>query len=713
MVKPNTPALSRQTHPLVSCIVPLHIKGPLTYRWPFGSRLPALGTRLLLPLGRRRIVGIYWGQANPPPGNKQLKDVLQVMEKEPLIPEGLMNFIKWAASYYYYPLGPAISEALPQGFFSPTKKATEQVFKKGIGPGRSRFDIHSWQGTEIVKLSLEQEQALQDISQAINTSKFNPILLYGITGSGKTEVYLRAVQQCLEIGRTALILVPEISMTGQLAGWFISRFKQGLSLLHSGLTREQRRDQWWNIRTGRSRIVVGARSAIFAPLSNIGLIIVDEEHDSSYKQDEKFRYNARDLALVRGRMEGATVVLGSGTPSVASFYNALHGKYQLLKMMHRVGQAHLPSVEIVDLRTRKIDQKANATHDSARPEWLSERLKDEISQALDRGHQVLLFLNRRGFATYVFCPECGHVFKCGSCDVILAWHRKNTALVKAKDLTQYRGPGLLCCHYCGETFPALPTCPKCGGQAVRASGFGTEKVAQEFVEQFPGTNVARIDRDTIGRKKEIDKILRDFRRGTIDCLVGTQMITKGHDFPGLALVGVLRADLALNVPEYFAAERTFQLISQVAGRAGRSKVAGKVIIQTFMPDHYSILCATQHDFQGFYNKEIKLRQQLGYPPFGRIINIRLSGTRKAKVEEAAKRLSDLAINLAGKMASTMVLGPVQSPKSRIKSRFRYQFLLKGEMKNLRILCSKIDNRIDALVPTTVRVEIDVDPQNFM
>ena len=702
--------------PLINCIIPIHFRGPLTYRWPFGTELPPVGTRLLLPLGPRRIVGIFSGRAGEFSDRKRLKDVLAVMEKEPLITEGLLNFIRWAASYYYYPLGPALSEALPSGFLSPTKKGTEEVVSKGIGPGRSRFDIHKWHQGKIRELSPEQSCALDEISGFLETGKFNPALLFGITGSGKTEVYLRAVEKCLSLGKSTLILVPEISMTGQLAGWFSARFSEGLSLLHSGLTRQQRRDQWWKIRSGESKIVVGARSAIFAPLSSIGLIIVDEEHDSSYKQADKFKYNARDLALVRGKMENAAVILGSGTPSVSSYFNALQGKYRLLEMKNRVGGGSLPSVELVDRRGKGNGEKGRnkkAEKSSMDMEWLSEPLKNAISETLEKGRQVLLFLNRRGFATYIFCPECGYVFKCSSCDVILAWHRKNKALLKAADREPFREPGLLCCHYCGQAYPALPSCEKCGGQAVRASGFGTEKVAQEFLEHFPGTTVARIDRDTVTRRKKMEKILRAFRKGEIDCLVGTQMITKGHDFPGLALVGVLWPDLALNVPEYCAAERTFQIISQVAGRAGRSNIHGRVIIQTFMPEHYSIVCATEHDYQQFYDKEIRTRHNLGYPPLGRIVNIRFSGVKKGEVEQAAQKTASFARSRAGSMTGITVLGPVESPKARIKSRYRYQLLLKGDIKSVRMLCGKIDSRLSSLVPNNVRLEMDVDPLNFM
>ncbi len=708
-------------HPLlVNCIVPLHMQGPLTYRWPFDTPLPERGTRLLLPLGHRRIVGICWGPAREFLDESRLKNVLKVMEEQPLIPGGLLNFIEWAASYYYYPLGPALSEALPAGFLSATRKATEQATDRGIGPGRSRFDVKAWSHGIVRQLTAEQENVLSEIAKAVTAGVFSPYLLFGITGSGKTEVYMRAVEHCLASGRNALVLVPEISMTGQIAGWFAGRFAQGLSLLHSGLTREQRRDQWWKIRSGESRIVVGARSAIFAPLQNIGLVIIDEEHDPSYKQADKFKYNARDLAVMRGRMEGATVVLGSGTPSVTSYFNALSGKYCLLEMKERAGDARLPSVEIVDRRVRsrkkRRDVKKDAGRSGARSDetpWLSSRLRHAISSTLEAGHQVLLFLNRRGFATYVFCQECGHVFKCRSCDVVLAWHRGNKALLRNVDTEKFKGPGVLCCHYCGQLYPALPACDKCSGQAVRASGFGTEKVANDFLQEFPGTTVARIDRDTVGHRKKMERILHSFRKGEIDCLIGTQMITKGHDFPNLALVGVIAPDMGLNVPEYCAAERTFQLMAQVAGRAGRSAVKGRVIIQTYMPDHYAMECATAHDYRRFYEIEIAKREALGYPPFSRLVNVRLSAAKKAAAEEAALKLADVAEKAAGNRKDIIILGPVQSPLARISSRYRYQLMIKGAMKPVRRLCSEIDRRVGSLVPSNVRVEIDVDPLNFM
>ncbi|MCK4426729.1 MAG: primosomal protein N', partial [Deltaproteobacteria bacterium] len=350
-----------------------------------------------------------------------------------------------------------------------------------------------------------------------------------------------------------------------------------------------------------------------------------EEHDPSYKQSEKFRYQARDMALLRGRMSEATVILGSATPSVSSFKNSLSGKYQLVTMGKRVAKRSLPEVVVVD-RRKKEKKDQHHKLESARPEWLSKELKDATGDTLARGEQVLLFLNRRGFATYIFCPDCGHVFRCPHCEVTLTWHRGDKRSKSEKD-------GVLRCHYCGMESAALPVCPQCKGQAVKTFGYGTERIAADLEEIFPGARIARLDRDTVRARRHLEDVILDFRKGRLDILVGTQMITKGHDFPGLTLVGILCADLSLNFPEYHATERTFQLLAQVAGRAGRGERPGRVLIQTWLPDHYVLDCATTHNFNAFYEKESKFRKALGYPPFGRLINLRFSGRKKAQVRD--------------------------------------------------------------------------------
>ncbi len=692
----------------VKCLLPLHLPGPLTYLWPFASEVPEKGKRVLLPLRGRKIIGVLWGLDKAPAKSIEYKPVLKVLDDAPLLTTELMDFIEWAASYYMYPLGMALSEALPSEFVSSKKKSALRIEKEGTMPGRSRLETNEWKEPMIKRLSREQKDAIKVVENACLTQVFNPILLFGVTGSGKTAVYIETVKTCLEAKRGALVMVPEIAMTAQLAGRFKRVFGDDVAILHSGLTPAQRRDQWWKLRQGKSRVALGTRSCIFSPLSNLGLIIVDEEHDSSYKQGERFRYNARDLALLRGQKCGATVVLGSGTPSVSSYFHATSGKYKLVKMESRPGGSRLPDVEIVD-RRRKKDAK---NHDGDFP-WLSPRLKRAIEETLERGEQVLLFLNRRGLATFVFCPECGHVFRCSQCDVTLSWHRQNKAILTHIMDENKKGSGMLTCHYCGNIQSAMPLCPNCGGKTVKSRGFGTEKIADDFLKLFPGRSIARIDRDTLSGRKELERVLAAFKDGQIDCLVGTQMVTKGHDFPNLTLVGVIWADMSLNVPEFNASERTFQLICQVAGRAGRGKRRGLVLIQTYMPEHYSIVCASRHDFLSFYQREITLRQSLSYPPFSRLINIRFSGVKKAHVEKAAEISKKIILKQIGKIDAITVLGPTPCPRGRIKSRYRYQLLLRGELALLRRIMMSVDKQLSNLLPAGVRVEKDVDPINFM
>ncbi len=702
---------------LVNCLLPLHFKEPLTYIWPFRDRKPIKGARLLLPLRNRKIIGICWEETEESPLEVELKEVIDQLDDIPLFPEKLFDFLNWASNYYFYPIGKAVAEALPPEFISARKKAAQRIAEGSILPGRSKLRLPQWKDKDFDSFSREQEEAIEKISHSLKGQRFDPILLFGVTGSGKTAVYIEAAKRCLELDRNCLVMVPEISMTSQLAGRFRRHFENHIAIIHSGLTPAQRRDEWWRLRTGDAKIALGTRSSIFSPISNLGLIVVDEEHDPSYKQEERFRYNARDLALIRGKMEGATVVLGSGTPSIQSFFHAKKGKYKLIYMKERVPGATLPTVEIVDRRKEQKDKrKGKKKKKKFDLGWLSPELKTAIEKTLERKEQVLLFLNRRGFATFVFCPSCGHVFKCKSCDVTLSWHRRNKALIKKEEIKELeRSSGILSCHYCGETFPALPTCPSCKGQAVRTEGFGTEKIAEEFLRYFPDATVARIDRDTLGRKREFDKILSAFRKGEIDCLVGTQMITKGHDFPNLTLVGIIWADMSLNLPEFNASERTFQLLSQVAGRAGRQEKKGQVILQTFMPDSYTIQFSMRHDFLGFFKKELELREKLKYPPFSRFVNVKLSGPNKSEVERysglIASRVRDFFLKKGIK--ETKILGPVICPKTKIKSRFRFQILLKGELKELRLACGIINELKEGILPSTIHLEIDVDPLNFI
>ncbi|MEK7827886.1 MAG: primosomal protein N', partial [Thermodesulfobacteriota bacterium] len=480
-------------------------------------------------------------------------------------------------------------------------------FFRGAGPaaeiGRN--------GNDII-LNGAQAEALDEIRARLASGRFSPSLLHGVTGSGKTEVYLRAVDEVLRSGGGAIYLVPEIALTAQLLSRVQSRFpEREIAVIHSGIARSARYDQWKRIRSGGINLVVGARSALFAPVRNLRLIVVDEEHDPSYKQDDRLRYNARDLALVRGKAAGALVILGSATPGIQTFFRAKGGAYRLLRLPFRVDDRPLPVVEVVDMKTESDEH--------GRTPLLSRPLIAALGETLARRKQTLLFLNRRGFHTFLFCPDCGHVFTCPSCDL---------------SLTHHAAMGVLKCHHCDFTSKPPTICPACRGNHVRSQGAGTERVEEEVRKFFPEARIARMDSDTTSRKGETERILRGLDRREIDILVGTQMITKGHDFPEITLVGVLAADASMNIPDFRAAERTFQLLTQVSGRGGRGDQPGRVVIQTFNPNHYAIRRAQEHDYVGFYEDELPLRRELGYPPFSRLIGLHFSSLKKEEGKKA-------------------------------------------------------------------------------
>ncbi len=533
----------------------------------------------------------------------------------------------------------------------------------------------------IFSMTPEQQEALKQIEKALEENTFCPFLLHGVTGSGKTEVYLQAVQKALSLGKSALILVPEISLTPQLLGRFRRRLSTKMALLHSGLSPAERYDQWRMVSRGEVKVVIGARSAIFAPCKDLGLIIVDEEHETSYKQEEGVRYNARDLALVRAKRQEAVVILGSATPSLESFYNVQRGKLRPLHLSRRVAGGTLPKVEIVDLKGEKHA-------------IISSTLKDALAENLENGGQSLLFLNRRGFSSSVICADCGSPFKCERCSVTLTFHATRRVLL---------------CHYCGHHLAAPPICPHCGGSKHRLLGFGTEKVEEEVRKLFPHAEIARMDSDVMTRRGAYGEVLQALERKEIDILVGTQMIVKGHDFPQITLVGIIVADITLNLPDLRAAERGFQLLSQAAGRAGRGKRPGKVIIQTFLPDHYAIQRAKEHDFLGFYQEEITLRKSLRYPPITRMVNIRVSSLKphdaEAGIYRLAKKGEALLKNHSGKVE---MLGPSPAPLVQIKGRYRWQLLIKGErVAYLQRIVRSLTEEGKKL--KGVRVEVDVDP----
>ncbi|HXR03702.1 MAG TPA: primosomal protein N' [Verrucomicrobiae bacterium] len=593
--------------------------------------------------------------------------------------------------------------------------------------------------TQPLPLNPAQAKALEEITKAMKrgedgglkmedgkagpSSILHPpsstFLLHGVTGSGKTEVYLQALAHVLEQGKGAIVLVPEISLTPQTVERFKARFGSGklqtlVAVLHSHLSAGERHDEWHKIRQGRARIVIGARSAIFAPVEPLGLIIVDEEHEHTYKQEEAPRYHARDVAIMRGRMENAVVVLGSATPSLESYYNCKTGKYTLLELPERVDNRKMPHVRVVDMRQAARGEKGIPT--------FSNQLKEAIHQRLERGEQTILFLNRRGYSTALQCPKCGYVAKCPNCSLALTYHRPEQKLR---------------CHICGHAENVPIVCPdaKCRNPAIRYAGLGTQKVEETLAKLFPNARVRRMDADTMKRKDDYRKTLGDFRAGKTDILVGTQMIAKGLHFPNVTLVGIIYADLALHQPDFRAGERTFQLLTQVAGRAGRGEVEGEVFVQAFTPFHPAIQYARRHDFTGFYEQEIEFREQLKYPPVSRVALLTLKGRNEDKVKFSAEHLRKVLESTVlspqsavpgpqsggrwtgdsglktGDFRDMIISGPAPAPLLRAETFYRYQIMLRTRaMSKLSQSLAKI---IETLaLPEDVTLAVDIDPVNL-
>jgi len=521
-------------------------------------------------------------------------------------------------------------------------------------------------------------------------------LLQGVTGSGKTEVYMQVAAEVLKTGKTVVILVPEIALITQMERRFRARFGECVGVLHSGLSAGQRYDQWSRIRQGRATIAIGARSAIFAPVDQPGVIIVDEEHDPSYKQEGSLRYNARDLAVVRARQSGCIALLGSATPSVQSYYNVSVQKFLPLRLDQRIEQRPLPTVHIVDLRQNRDARGVRR--------FISAQLQGAMEKTLARGEQVLLFLNRRGYANFPVCAACGQPVRCKHCDISLTLHQHASA---------YR------CHYCGYSRPAAADCEYCRSSSIRNLGVGTEKLEAAVASLFPAARIARMDRDTTRRKGAILKLLKGLQDKTIDILVGTQMVAKGHDFPNITLVGIICADLSLSFPDFRAGERTFQLLAQVAGRAGRGDAPGQVILQTYNPEHFSIAAATQQDFDAFYRQEIGFRRQLVYPPFSRMIQLKISGRDPRKTEIHVRRLGDACRRAKAadpqNFKGLEIMGPIEASLARIADRHRWQILLKSTHAGAlhRFVECLLREHVPLFSNPRVKVAIDVDPVFMM
>ncbi|MGR0480734.1 MAG: replication restart helicase PriA [Candidatus Electronema sp. V4] len=731
------------------------LPGSLTYSWPLP--LP-VGCRVLAPLGRRTVIGCVLARLPKteaaPEGIRALAGCL---DQEPLFPPALIPFFRWMAEYYHHPLGEVIRTALPAGCFTAPESGaaaaqpkTETVVRLCAPPERlpavqlkkseqktlELFYQHCGGSTvmprrELTKLyagackalhglaeaglialeerhvlrdpfgealpffdrpeqlTEEQAAALDEIIAAIDAGRFQPFLLHGVTGCGKTEIYLRAAEHCLAQGKNVLVLVPELALASQLEAHFHSRFNGRLAVLHSGLAAGERADQWRRILRQEAKIALGARSAVFAPFAELGLVIVDEEHEAAYKQDDGLRYNGRDMGVLRAHFAACPVLLGSATPSVGSLYHAEQGKYRLLTLRKRVYDQPLPPVEIVDLKKEKKPGQ----------DWfLSTPLLAALRDNLAKGLQSLLFVNRRGYAAFLLCRACAAVVRCRNCRVSLTLHQ-----------------GRLICHYCGYTLRPDILCPECGSGELAGLGVGVERVEEAARRLFPEARVARLDSDATGSRREQLAVLRQVRDQEVDILVGTQMAAKGLHFPRMTLVGVIWADSGLGLPDYKAAERSFQLLAQVTGRAGRGGEPGRVIIQTHQPGHYVLEAARRHDCQAVYAQERALRAQLGYPPFGRLINFRFSGAEEEAVTMAARTAAELLRTLIGREnLSAELLGPAPAPLAMLKNRHRWQLLLKGaQPEMLHWLCGQLLKTKGKICRKKVRLGIDVDPENMM
>lgn len=732
------------------------IDGPseLVFDYLIPQGMPVVsGCRVRIPLRNRDSTGTVLHTGEAPESQFALRPISSLIDPEPLITPTLMQLGKWIADYYVAPLEQVMRALLPESVRQdehsektqkivklikyPDAEALAKLSKrspkqfiilhllqsspgalplKDLGGGSASASVkalekHGYVLTEDqavrrdpdadqefleskpLQLNDEQQAALDVVTAGIHPDSSQPpkpILLHGVTGSGKTEIYLQAVQHALDAGKSALVLIPEISLTPQTVQRFKSRFaniQDQVAVLHSHLSQGERFDEWHRIRKGTARIVIGARSAIFAPLTNVGIIVVDEEHENTYKQETSPRYHGRDIAVLRAHFEKCPVILGSATPSLESFQNTQNGKYQLVRLTKRVDGQAMPIIRIIDMRLEAQKQKNRIA-------ILSDKLRSSMEKKLESGEQIILFLNRRGFARSLQCPPCGHVCECQHCAIPLTYHRTDDRLV---------------CHMCGYQAITPRKCPKCGDEAIRLQGYGTQKVEEVIQKVFPKARLARIDADTMRRKNALRDTLNKFKAHKIDIIIGTQMIAKGLHFPNVTLVGILNADLGLHVPDFRAGERTFQLLTQVAGRAGRGELEGEVIVQTFTPHSPSIQFARHHDFEGYAEQELQFRNQFDYPPFS---HCAVLGTRSTHERRAEFTLQNLHQRLSKNLPAGIELGePMPSPLTKAHGQFRYQLMLKGN--SARTLHRHVQSTLAKTPPPEdVTIVFDMDSFSF-
>jgi primosomal protein N' (replication factor Y) len=733
---------------LVSVAVPVPALGLLTYAVAGAEPLPAVGARVVVSVGPRTLTGVIVGEAAAADTAYQIKPIQRVLDNESFVPVDVVRLTEWVADYYLAGPGATLAAALPpRGLTarvdhfktvrvaaltpaglqppddirlgakqrealtilagSPDGLPVPQLSERGIAGAtltrlkalglvsirEQRCDRDPFPHAVSMAaaaadrpLTAEQQRALEHLVPLADARAFHVSLVHGVTGSGKTEVYLRLAEAVRARRRGVLMLVPEIALTPQVAALFRARFGAAVAIQHSGLSDGERHDQWHRIRRGDVDVVIGTRSAVFAPLASPGLIIVDEEHDTSYKQDETPRYHGRDVAIMRGKFSGALVVLGSATPTIESYSNALDQRYSLVTMDRRVLDRPLARVEVVNMRQEIAESGDDVV--------LSKALRDAMEERLARGEQSLVLLNRRGFATAIVCRQCSATLECPNCSISLTVHRRAHG---------YLGR----CHYCNYQKTVPNACEKCAAPYLERVGFGTERVEAEVRKGFPQARVARVDRDTVRRKGSLVATLAQVARREVDVLIGTQMIAKGHDFPEVTLVGVISADVGLGLADFRSAERTFQLLTQVAGRAGRGERAGEAIVQSLIPHHYSIRLACAQDYRAFYEKEVTFRRAMRYPPQVAMVNVVVRGRTFPEAMEAAHDLADAARGATG----FAILGPAPAPLTKLRGEHRAQFFLKGTSR--KAMREALQLALSRKPTLARRVTVDVDPLSML
>lgn len=720
--------------------MPIPLDRTLTYRIPEGECAEP-GMRVAAPLGPRVLTGVVVGvSGRPAEPERRIRTLVKILDDAPALSAELLSLGRWMADYYRCSWGESLAVMLPALYRPvgrdvirrispapgepPAGKHAAQLLERleagalprrellrGLPAGAARVlaelltlgfvsvetkiprrraprnEETAAEGTgSVLSLTAHQGAALDAVRRALDAGRYEGFLLHGVTGSGKTEVYLRSIAHALEGGRGAILLVPEISLTPQTCARVEARFGSQVAVLHSRLSAGERAQAWSRLRDGQARIALGARSAVFAPVQNLGLIVIDEEPEPSYKQDDAPRYHARDVAAVRARAAGAVLVMGSATPSVDSFHNVRRGRYRLLELPARVDHKQLPEVRLIDLNRE--------TDENGRTPVFSRALLEELEVRLRQGEQSILFLNRRGYAPVVMCPNCRHVLTCPDCSLSLVYHQEGDALR---------------CHACGRSLPARPACPRCGTACVRLAGAGTQRVEEELHRFFPQARILRVDQDSTRRRGLLEQALARFGTGGADILLGTQMVAKGIDFPGVTLVGIISADTALHLPDFRAEERTFQLLVQVAGRAGRGGLPGLVLVQTLNGEHPVMALAQKHDYAGFFEREIRQREELGYPPFARLAGVMCRSEHAGRARQAAECISRRLRAAAG--PRDRVLGPAPAPRERIAREQRFLVLLKSETVAARARLLSVLPKLT--LPAGVKCTVDVDPQDLL